>query len=272
MKSKTLTFISKMIVVLSVVFALNCVFRVVPLKYLSADSGFDSDSDSGSSISSDGDSSGGDLTGLVLILAIGMFIYLLCTEVGYETESTDECITSDTIHKLMGEDFDINEFNKMAFKIYKDVQIAWMNRDIEKVRDVLSDTMFNMYKTQLLTLEVKHQKNMMEEITYVDSHISNIINTNSYKEIELILKVTCKDYLINENTGKVLRGRKDKINHYTYKLNFKCDIVTEDNSKCPSCGAKLDDANSIKCKHCKSTIVRKSKKWVLTQKRMLEQR
>ena len=49
-----------------------------------------------------------------------------------------------------------------------------MNNEIESVRSLLSDFLFNTYKTQLLTLSSKKQKNMMEDINYVDAYITNI--------------------------------------------------------------------------------------------------
>ena len=301
MKNKILVFFSALMVVIAITFALNSVYNFIPLKGLSVDSGFDSSWDSGSdwgsssswdsgsdwgsswNSSSSSSSSGSgtnqeysplmSFVNFLLFCAIFWYVFYRMSKINtsYDPLSQYKELTDEEIYEKLGADFNINEFKKEIFKIYKDVQIAWMNNDIESVRDVLSDTIFNMYKTQLLTLEAKHQKNMMEDIEYMDSYITNIVNTNSYKEIDVILGVTCKDYLITTKTNNVVRGNKNKINNYIYKLTFKCDEVDNKVYKCPSCGAELNDSNSTVCEHCHSIIVKKTSKWVLTQKKMIKQ-
>lgn len=51
-----------------------------------------------------------------------------------------------------------------AYHIYRQLQVAWMNFDYDKIKELVSDEMYNMYVNQLETLKVKNQKNMMEEI------------------------------------------------------------------------------------------------------------
>ena len=112
-------------------------------------------------------------------------------------EKEKQVLTEEEIKKELGEDFDIEGFYQEVFNDYKDIQIAWMERDVEPVRHLLSDEMFNMYRTQLATLIAKNQKNMMEDITYVNCGI-NQIKSNLFKtEIIVFLDVTCRDYIIN---------------------------------------------------------------------------
>ena len=157
-----------------------------------------------------------------------------------------------------------------SFKIYKDVQIAWMNNDLDSVRDVLSDEMFNMYKTQLLTLTTEKQKNMMEDFMFINGSIKSLKEENDELSIEVKISVSCKDYVINTETNEVVKGNKNVI-FYTYILTF---VINKDVStdKCPNCIATIDkNGKSIKCEYCGSIINRKSNKMVMTKKNIISE-
>ena len=145
-----------------------------------------------------------------------------------------------------------------------------MNRDLEPVRHLLSDDMFNMYRTQVATLIAKNQTNMMEDIEFISCSITDIKKKHLKIEITVTLQVTCRDYIVN-STGKVLRGNKYNINHYTYSLKF---VRSEKNSHitiCPNCGAALENTNSDKCEYCNTVIVKDTDNYVMTDKKMLRQ-
>ncbi len=133
--------------------------------------------------------------------------------------------------------------------------------------------MYNMYKTQILTMVNKHERNVMGEIKCVDSHISSITVNDDNIEIKSILQVTCKDYMIDDKTKEVIRGYDDYINDYTYEITSVCDTVRNKRmKKCPSCGGKLEDSITTTCPYCRSIIVKPSNKYVMTQKKMLDQK
>ncbi len=168
--------------------------------------------------------------------------------------------------------YNSNEVINEAFKIYKDVQIAWMNLDVEPVRSVLSDEMFNMYKTQLVALKAKNQKNIMEDIVYLNGSVIDVVEKNDNINIIVNLSVTCYDYVVDQN-NKVVRGRKDKKWFYNYNLTFTASKEGEVTKKCPNCSAPIDkEGKSIKCEYCGAIINRKSSNLVMVKKEMRSQR
>ena len=161
---------------------------------------------------------------------------------------------------------DLNIF----FDIYKKIQIAWMDNDIERVRSILSDEIFNTYKMQLETLRVKNQKNIMEDISLKKVYINNITEKNNKEIIDVIMCVTCKDYLIDCATNKVLRGNKNKNCYYEYKLSFM-RLFNNQTEICPNCGSTLKAGASVKCEFCGSIINRQSDNFILIDKKMIHQ-
>ena len=145
-----------------------------------------------------------------------------------------------------------------------------MNNTIEDVRHLLSDELFNTYKTQLLTLNTKNQQNVMSDFKYLNSSIYEIKEDTDGFIISTTLEVSCKDYIIDIDTKKVLRGSSSRKNHFFYELKFKIGVLTIEN--CPNCNSKLEkQGSSVKCKYCGNVVVRNSSNLILIEKKMLRQ-
>ena len=217
--------------------------------------------------------------GLFLIDFITLFplafifsFFQIKKDIKVNSSSSYQSLSNEEILSKLGNNFNVQNFYNETFNIYKEVQIAWMDLDIERVRNILSDEMFNTYKMQLETLKVKNQKNMMEDINLVDVYITNIYQKNNQDVIDVIMKVTCRDYLIDINSNKVLRGEKNKVWNYEYKLSYMRTNISNELNYCPNCGAKLSEGSSIKCSYCNAIINKETDKFILIDKKMLSQR
>ena len=167
-------------------------------------------------------------------------------------------------------DFDETKFQKEAFEIYKNIQIAWMNFDYETLRKNVTDEMYNMYKSQLTTLKVKNQKNVMEDFNLLGFNIIGMEIKEEFVSLTVTMQVECYDYIINKD-NKVVRGTKKRKVIYNYTMTFNKGISNK-NNKCPNCGAPLENTNSSKCPYCDSIIISKNYDWVLAKKQVLSQR
>lgn len=255
-----------------------------------ADSGFDSDFDFGGSDFDFGSSDYGDYGGFdfssdggvyyvgsfftifnVIMAIIIIIVIVSKLSKAKQTSLPQKGLSEEEIYNILGNNFNYEEFKHTVFLNYQKIQVAWMNNEIESVRSLLSDFLFNTYKTQLLTLSSKKQKNMMEDINYVDAYITNIKKVIEGEEIEVALIVTCKDYIIDIDSKEVLRGNKNRINKYYYKLTFEKTANLEVEKFCPNCGALLPKGSSVKCEYCRSVVIKKTSNYILTDKKMLKQ-
>ena len=161
------------------------------------------------------------------------------------------------------------EFYKKLFNIYKDVQISWMNFDYDKMKNLVSDEMFNMYHSQLQTLELSNQKNIMKKIKYNSCELLSLEENEETLNIKVKLNVRCYDYIVNSKTNDLIKGYKDKYWFYEYEIEF---IKNKNiNHSCINCGTKLEK-NMNKCPSCGSIILNNNEEWVMSKKKMLNQR
>lgn len=161
-------------------------------------------------------------------------------------------------------------FYQETFQIYKHIQIAWMNFDLESIKSFVSDEIYNMYNLQLKTLQLKGQKNIMHNIKYINAYIDFINIENNTITISEMMLVKCKDYIINSD-NKVIRGNKKQNLYYKYKLTF-IKKLNKNIKQCPNCGAAIDNTNPTICYYCGSIIPNNNTNWIMTKKEMIEQK
>ena len=167
----------------------------------------------------------------------------------------------------------IEDFKKKAFNIYKDIQEAWMNFDTDKIRKLTTDEIYNMYSSQLETLKLKNQKNIMKNIEYVDAKITDIASVNDIITINVYLRVKVLDYVINVKTNKTVRGRDNARLDIEYNLTFvKSETDDKKVETCPNCGAPVDIISSATCPYCNSVLVKNASDYVMSKKTCIGQR
>ena len=295
MKNKTKKILLSMLLI-----TISFCVLYIPVK---ADSGWDSDYDSGS-WDSDWDSSwdsdydynsswGGSYTtgsyngsgggiGAVIIAVIIIIIVFSITNnknnrnkpSGGNKNTKSSNYKDIDIEKITSIDPNLNplEFKSEAFNIYKNIQTAWMEFDTKTIRKLTTDEIYNMYSSQLETLKLKGQKNIMKDITLEEA---NIIDTNKESNVtttRVDLSVKCYDYVVKEKTGETVRGKDKQKIIIEYVLSFvKSSVNNKIEEKCPNCGAPVDIKSSATCSYCDSTLVKEAREYVMSKKTCIGQ-
>lgn len=236
---------------------------------------WDSSSSGSSSYDSNGDSDFGIsvvifIIIVVIVISVSMKsknnvnnknyqLYTNLDDIIKNTKCVDEMLIKEKI-----KDFNKKEFLDNAYKMFIDIQNAWSDFDYSKLQSMLSDELFNTYKSQLKTLSLKKQKNVMNNFNKDYIEITDF-NVNKEKStIKVILLVSFYDYVVDKD-NKVVRGTsKNKVKN-VYELTFiKSDKKVTTN--CPSCGAPLGDKPADTCPYCNCKIVLNSYDWILSKK------
>lgn len=275
--------------ILIVVIAI-CLF-IIPAYHPEADSGFDGSYSGGSWSDSGGSYYGGDYYGdyyggiiitddpVVALITLIIMLVVFGTALARAKKHGGNMPTTALKNvpkydakkfKELVPDFDEKVFKKQAFEIYQKVQTAWMEFDYDSLRTCVTDEMYNMYKSQLTTLSVKKQTNVMKDFKLLGFNIIGMETKDAVASLTVTMQVECFDY-ITDKDGKVVRGTNKRKVIYNYAMTFNKGLSTKDN-KCPNCGAPLENVNSSECPYCNSTIISENYDWVLAKKQVLSQR
>lgn len=235
--------------------------------------------DSGSSswdYDSDYDSDGGDsLIGLIIAIIIIIIIAICTRDKKTKVVTKSDNVNDENIANKVKQyipNFNKQEFLNNGYKIYKDVQNAWMNFKLDDVKDVITDEIYNMYDSQLSTLEVKGEKNIMKDFKLVKSYLKDVNVQNETITITTGYIIEMYDYIIEESTGKVLRGSSTNKLRIVYEMKFRQTLNSNEKvDHCPNCGAKIEMNSSGTCEYCGSKLVSENTKWVLTEKKTMRQ-
>lgn len=165
--------------------------------------------------------------------------------------------------------FDEKVFIEKAYKIYKDIQVAWMNADTDTIKKLVTDELYNMYSMQLQTMTMKQEKNIMKDFTFLNYSIEGMTINESEVSLYVNMKLECFDYIVDKD-NKVIRGNDNYKVWYNYLMVFKCGLDKKEN-KCPNCGAPLENTNTTKCPWCRSEIINKNYDWILAKKMVISQ-
>lgn len=280
----------KKVILIILILTISLIPNFIKDDVVFADSGFGTSYDSGGSDfgSSDYGSSsswdydddysgsmGSSITSIIIFIIIMIIITSMTKNSNQTQNTTTTQINDNDIDNKIKQyipNFNKDKFLQQGYNIYLDVQNAWMNFSIDDVKDKITDELYNMYDSQLSTLEVKGEQNIMKDFALRKSYLKDVVNQNDNITITAGYVIELYDYIIEQSTGKVLRGFPNNKLCITYEMKFR-RTLDESNKveNCPNCGAKIDMNSSGICEYCGSKIVLDNIKWVLTEKKTIKQ-
>lgn len=152
-----------------------------------------------------------------------------------------------------------------VYKNFVDVQKAWMDFDFPSLEELCGQELFESYKSDLEVLKKNKNKNIMKKFKYRNCFIYNISKEKDDTIIKALLYVSFKDYVINETTGKIVKGDNHQVFDNIYDLHFVRN--NEVSIKCPSCGANV---KGTVCDHCHTIIENYDRGLLLVNKRLIK--
>lgn len=168
--------------------------------------------------------------------------------------------------------FDREKFISWAKTLFVKLQEAWSARDWETIRTFETKELFEQNKKQLDGYIQNKQINVLERVCVKTAKLASFHQDEKLDVISVVLSSKMLDYIIDEETGKLLYGSKETEKHSVYKMVFvrSKGIKTQDNSdnlkttNCPNCGAPTSVLSSGKCEYCGSIITTDKHDWVLS--------
>ena len=112
------------------------------------------------------------------------------------------------------------QIQKLAFEKLKELKIAKMNFDLDTIKNITTDNVYDLYNRQVNTLKEKKQKNIVQNVKYINSFITNINTMENEKIINLRVIIECFDF-VNDNHNNTISGKYNKKILQTYELEIK---------------------------------------------------
>ena len=262
---------------------------VLPFTKGRADAGFNSSySDGGSSFSGgssySGGSSGFDFDGgsssggtadpfttvamvvVIVVAGIAIALYTMVRDASALPMNGSYDVGTITQEEIDKKDSTINaeELTKYTYDLFVKVHNAYSNFNYDVLKDNTSIELYTQYLVELESMEKANEKNIKENIEFIDGGVIVIHKLVLVEEVQVKLRVNIKDYTINNNTSRVVQGNKKNIEDITY-------IITLERSsgkvfdKCPECGKDVEDKSSQRCPHCDTILIKGSNKFVMSK-------
>ena len=231
---------------------------------------------SGSSYSSSSSDGGDAIVSIIVFVVIIVVAIIMNKSKGNKTTLPVTKLTNNAnaINKIKQilPDFNETEFLQNGYKMFLDIEDAWMKFDMENVHNIMTVEIFNMYESQLSIMDVKGEQNIMKDFVLKGSAITDAIKQNDNIEIKTQYIIEFYDYIIEKSSGKVLRGTSSRKIRMHYEFTF----IMSDNKDakidtCPNCGAHVEVNSAGTCEYCGSKIVGNNTNWVISKKVCLRQ-
>lgn len=168
--------------------------------------------------------------------------------------------------------FTAPDFISFAKQVYVDIQDAWAKRDLEPVRAVLHQNLYQQTERQIQKKIADGIVNHLERISVNTAYLTSYRRDAQYEYLTVYLAASMIDYQVKEATGEVILGNKTTRWNMYYKMTFmrSNDVKTGSaNEKdrgfvCPNCGAPLTGTSFGKCEYCDSIVTTGIYDWVLS--------
>lgn len=166
--------------------------------------------------------------------------------------------------------FSKERFLSYSEQVFVQLQQAWTERDWKKVRPLESESLFNLHKAQLDEYLRNGTINRMENVCVNESYLCDYAREDKYEFLTVFMNTRYNDYIVEEASGKVIKGDPKRTYQVQYKLKFMRTVgvqtgehSNETTTRCPNCGAPVDVSETGECAYCGTVITSGEHGWVL---------
>ena len=169
--------------------------------------------------------------------------------------------------------FSNDKFIAWTKEVFITLQQAWTARDWSKIRPFEKEELFRQHEMQLQEYIQLNRINIIERINIRQAYLHKYVRDNQYEYLTVYMSTRMVDYIIDEQSRKVLKGDPNTDCYLDYVLTFmrKTGVKTKDaastavSKSCPHCGAPMQVTSAGKCEYCGSIITTGEFDWVLAE-------
>ena len=178
----------------------------------------------------------------------------------------------------LDEAFDETELTSKLSNLYVQMQDCWQKKDISPIRPYCTDAFFTQMDNQLQRKKQKGQTNYVERIAVLSVDLRGWCQEGGNDVLVARLKTRIVDYTLDDATGSLVSGDRNKEKFMTYEWDLVRPTGTKTEAggnmqavSCPHCGAPLEINASAKCPYCGSVITLEEHGFALNAIRAISQ-
>ena len=173
-------------------------------------------------------------------------------------------------YKTIDPNFNEADLREKLSNLYVQMQNCWTAKDISSLRPYFTDALYTQFDRQLAQKKAQGVTNYIERISVQYVNLRGFTQDGACDHMILELQARIVDYTVNDATGQVISGDKDKEKFMTYEFDLSRTTghksVEKDEfgrTTCPSCGAPLDINASARCEYCGSVLNASDHDWAI---------
>jgi len=169
--------------------------------------------------------------------------------------------------------FNKAEFLSWANDMFVKLQYAWSDRNLENIRYFVTPELYEQTNTQVQRYITNKQINILERVSVNLSRLYSFAQEGDREILRIVLESKMLDYIIDEQSGRILRGNTvtNIVNPYILTFVRKAGVKTPEGGikaetmNCPNCGGATTILSSGKCPYCGSIITTRDNNWALAE-------
>ena len=166
--------------------------------------------------------------------------------------------------------FSESDLREKLSNVYVQMQNGCTARNIESLRPYFTDALYQQFDRQIKSLIASRRINRVDRIAVLDVTLRGFFQEGGDDHLVALLKTRITDYIVDEDTGKLVSGSDtaEKFMTYEWGLSRPTGTVTEaagavTERHCPNCGAPLSVNESAKCPYCDTVLTFKDHDWTI---------
>ena len=174
------------------------------------------------------------------------------------------------IHNLKenGNNIEIELFKRWARGIFGCIKIG-TEQQLKVVKDFMTDDLYSKFYMQAKAFEKDGIRFVTEELIVNKCAIYDYGRSLDKEEIKVLIDANMKEYIMNIQDQKVLRGSKDNYSNKRVLMTFQKKESDEPEGatmkNCPNCGSPISKIALGKCGSCGTVLLPIRYNWTLTK-------
>lgn len=247
----------------------------------SSDSSWDS---SGGSGGSGGSINSGNMIFIIIFIGVMVYVYISSTNRGNRSRGpvnmdtgrnipVDRSLTPMSAYTSKDPNFSAGAMTEKIGNMYIRMQHAWTAKNWESMRPLFSDALYNQLAHQINQYIQKGQTNYVDRIAVLSVTLNGWKSDGENDHIVARIKTRIIDYVLDDSTGKLVRGNRTAERFMTYEWTLSRSAASATaavsgdaatTQHCPTCGAVIDVNQTARCPYCQNVLQASSHDWVIS--------